>query len=86
MKTFVTYKISEKSYWLVGDNAQRTRMGKSEFVDLLIEKFADKLNNEEEVLKDLAKSIEENEYKSEMFDENCIPDENDWTENGKEEV
>ena len=40
----VNYYISEESYWKVGQNAARVKMGKAEFVDLLIKLFADKVN------------------------------------------
>jgi hypothetical protein len=44
----VRYEISEIAYWLVAENSARTKMGKSEFVSLLIERYARELKVEEE--------------------------------------
>jgi hypothetical protein len=41
----VRYEITERAYWLVGENANRLRMGKSEFVSLLLEECAQLIEN-----------------------------------------
>lgn len=43
----VTYVIGEKSYWDVGKYSSMCMIGKSEFVDLLIERYAERLAEEE---------------------------------------
>lgn len=62
MSKVVNYTIKDETYWLIGMLAAKNKMGKSEFIDVLVQRLGHELYTESDKevdLKELAKNIEQ---------------------------